>query len=427
MTSDELLVKRGVLCDNIKVKRKKLKPMSSYDSEFWSTQAEICKLEQERLTIHSQLEYHEYVECGVEVSRKQWEESSEKAIAIANEYQAHRVQESIANKQAERLGAKNPERFLRAAFVKLFNSSRIGFNIAKTSKGRRDTGPQSSMRNDMEVRYNAVQTGVIWEPVLHFWVDKYSVNAAHLFPWRCADSMDAIFGEGSQSELFSAVNGLFLHKEIEAALDKGVIAIVPDVDLEPDESLEPSEDKQNRQQRLRDWEQEGPHNYKTIILDWNYKDLEEPRFSKSYPVETLKQLHNRPLQFNNDFRPRSRYVWWTFLNAITQLSWRQKEDDKTAIQKEVRRSTRYWGTRGRYVKKNQILGFIEELGQDVESIAETILENAIEEQGHLEPDPTAIAVMSSEIIRKGKERDKNNDNDSEDEDDEDGEDEPRYD
>ena len=59
--------------------------------------------------------------------------------------------------------------------------------------------------------------------------------------------MDAIFGEGSQSELFSAVNGLFLHKEIEAALDKGVIAIVPDVDLERYESLEPSDDKQNRQ------------------------------------------------------------------------------------------------------------------------------------------------------------------------------------
>ncbi|KAF4458750.1 hypothetical protein FALBO_14504 [Fusarium albosuccineum] len=45
--------------------------------------------------------------------------------------------------------------------------------------------------------------------------------------------MDDIFGKGSVDEIFSPLNGLFLHVKVEAALDKGLIAIVPDVDLEP--------------------------------------------------------------------------------------------------------------------------------------------------------------------------------------------------
>jgi len=47
-------------------------------------------------------------------------------------------------------------------------------------------------------------------------------EAAHLYT-----STDIIFGAGSSNELFSWRNGLILHKIIEAALDKGVIAIVP--------------------------------------------------------------------------------------------------------------------------------------------------------------------------------------------------------
>jgi hypothetical protein len=41
------------------------------------------------------------------------------------------------------------------------------------------------------------------------------------------------------------------------------------------------------------------------------------------PFKTMAELHERPLKFLNDFRPRSRYVWWTYLNAITQMSWRE--------------------------------------------------------------------------------------------------------
>ena len=41
------------------------------------------------------------------------------------------------------------------------------------------------------------------------------------------------FGPASINDLFSPCNGLFLEKDIEKALDRGLIAIVPHVNLDP--------------------------------------------------------------------------------------------------------------------------------------------------------------------------------------------------
>jgi hypothetical protein len=218
----------------------------------------IENAEQERLAEHSRLEFRNYAAKGGALSLSEWQESAEKAMAIQREQEAYEQQESIARKQADRLSITKSGRQLQEAFVKLFNTSRIGFNITNAQKGRRDTSPQSNMRKEMRQKYCGGNGGAVWEPALYCWGDLF--HAAHLFPWCCADTMDTIFGEGSQSELFSAVNGLFLHHRIEDALEKGVIAIVPDVDLEPQEILIPSQDTEERQQRVRDWEQQEPKN-----------------------------------------------------------------------------------------------------------------------------------------------------------------------
>ena len=242
----------------------------------------------------------------------------------------------------------------------------------------------------------------LWEPVLEVAIDWDLIKAAHLFPWRCVDSMDAIFGPGAKGELFSYKNGLFLHPRIEDALDKGLIAIVPNVQTDSDA------------EELRAWEKNDPKEYKTIVLDWTSPRIKEILFSKRFGVQSLEGFHNKPLKFLTDARPRSRFIWWIFLSAITKLSWRQKQDDKTAIQLEVGKRTRYWGTRGKYVRENQLLGFIEELGQDVNSI----LDNKLEEEETPEPEFEAVALLASETIRKRKLEDED-----EDEDEDEGEDE----
>ncbi|KAK0727589.1 hypothetical protein B0T26DRAFT_695111, partial [Lasiosphaeria miniovina] len=166
------------------------------------------------------------------------------------------------------------------------------------------------------------------------------------------DLMDSIFGTGARDELFSPVNGIFLYPLIERAFDRGFLVI--------------------------DWETITSREYRIIVV-----------FSKElYNLEfnNLAGLHGGGLQFLNESRPRARYVWWTFLNAITQLTWKGI----------VLKGTRYWGTHGRYVKKNMLLGFVKEIGHDVSSIAESIMEHAIEEEeggpADQGPDKLGLAV-----------------------------------
>jgi hypothetical protein len=44
-------------------------------------------------------------------------------------------------------------------------------------------------------------------------------------------------------------------------------------------------------------------------------------------MHSLLDLHGRQLNFRTDFRPRDRYVWWTFMKAILVNGWRQKQTE----------------------------------------------------------------------------------------------------
>ncbi|KAK0723278.1 hypothetical protein B0T26DRAFT_772767 [Lasiosphaeria miniovina] len=164
-------------------------------------------------------------------------------------------------------------------FVKLFNTSRLGFDLNATSKGRRETSDQSMMRDLMKQAYCPGSNG-IWDPVLGTWVDKKVGIAAHLFPWRSADLMDSIFGIGARDELFSAVNGIFLHSAIEEAFDRGFLVIVPDTNLEPKDSAAPWEDKDERHQALKDWETTFPREYRITVFDATASTMQEVVFPK---------------------------------------------------------------------------------------------------------------------------------------------------
>jgi hypothetical protein len=78
----------------------------------------------------------------------------------------------------------------------------------------------------MKQVYCGGNPALIWEPVLGVWVDNDLAIAAHLFPWRSADMMNAIFGPGSRDELFSAANGLFLHPKIEQAFNSVMLMLL---------------------------------------------------------------------------------------------------------------------------------------------------------------------------------------------------------
>ncbi|KAI1400229.1 hypothetical protein F4819DRAFT_380121 [Hypoxylon fuscum] len=95
-------------------------------------------------------------------------------------------------------------------------------------------------------------------------------------------------------------------------------------------------------------------------------------------------------------------MWWTYLNSVVNLSYRYKSTRGLGVDKEVELGNRYWGTRGKYVKRNQLLGFVEHLGQDIENISSSsIMEHGIEEEGEEEkPNTAAVVVVADTTIRQ---------------------------
>ena len=405
---------------------KKVKPSPSYDSDFWTANAGISRLYQLRVGVDSRLKFLKYKETSDEnVSEDDWL-ADEQAQNLERQILAYRQAEEIAKKQASRL-IKDSRTELSAIFFNLFYTSPQGLNIRNGGKGRRETNIQSDMRKQMKEMYCPdAPKRALWDPITANWEMAGTLHVAHLYAWRQVDSMDAIFGPGSKDEIFSPRNGLFMRKSISNALDEGRIAIVPNVDLEPKDQDFPHDDLAKQTQSLRDWEKASTKEYKVVVLERNIKHLQDNIWQDRGELKTLADLNGRPLKFLNDFRPRARYVWWTFMNAILQASWRQNFDENNVLFREVAKATRYWGSPGSYVKKNMLRGFVDELGQDIESILD-ISEDDTGDTSDLDQDKIIPGVITNEALFQAKEAEKKNDESGdEDEPGEDDEDDFRY-
>lgn len=400
MSTEELRASVSNAADDIKKARKAFKRQVSMDAEYWENYSTLIQLNQTHVGLQSKLSLQSFTEqAGTNVTEDDWHHRPEAQDLMA---QLHGWEQfgSIAKKHI----SKMQERFKsgRQNWVNLFATSKLGFNL-EGGVGRRDTSHQSNFAQEMVKAYcpdtsNSQPKNHRWDPVLRRWGHSELIHAAHLFPWAQKDFMNDIFGDGAIEEIFKPCNGLFLHVDLEKALDKGHIAIVPDVELEPRNPHSPQDDQAERQDRIREWESKSVKEYKVIVVSQQRTVIEKIIFHKddNYGVSTLQDLHNRKLIFKTTSRPRARYVWWAFLNTILRTAWTSKNGDQNVQHAEVRKVTRYWGTRGRYVMQNQLLGFIEELGQDVNSI----VDYAITEEGNEEADPCAITVAVCDAIQR---------------------------
>ncbi|CEI63222.1 unnamed protein product [Fusarium venenatum] len=132
----------------------------------------------------------------------------------------------------------------------------------------------------------------------------------------------------------------------------------------------PNDDEQIRHDRSKEWEKMEPKEYKVMVLDIKHREVNRPIYEFDVlGFERLIELHERKLKFRTDFRPRSRYIWWTFLNAIFRTAW-NKTNDRNIQHEEAQKSACYWGK-----------SFVEEIGHDVESILTIGTET--EEQGEI--------------------------------------------
>jgi hypothetical protein len=216
--------------EDIGEKAKKLKPSTSYDSDFWRANAEIslCQL---RAGMRSRLQFLDYGEASSDYELEDDWLASEQAQNLEHQILAYRQAEELAKKQAYRL--QDSPTGLSAIFFKLFTSSPQGLNI-KAGVRHRETNHQSNMVKQMRKKYCPdAPKGIFWDPITGCWALGDRLPVAYLYAWRQVDSMDTIFGPGAKADIFSPENGLFMDKKIEKALIQGLIVIVPNVDLEP--------------------------------------------------------------------------------------------------------------------------------------------------------------------------------------------------
>ncbi|KAI8245730.1 hypothetical protein K4K55_000939 [Colletotrichum sp. SAR 10_96] len=393
-TQEELDDQHQRVTYEVEKKRRKLEPSKSFGSNFWSDSATIEQMQMDEVALEAHINFLKAKNNGEVKTLEEWLAKDDNH-RWPTKYLAHKQSMEIDTKHAN--NTRVEEGSLRNTMVKLFLTSRLGLALTNIAVSKRDNKDQLSFRDQMLKRYcpDRQYKDLRWDPVLGEWGRSEWIHAAHLFPHRFKDSMDSIFGPGTIKELFKAQNGLFLHKDIEQALDDGVLAIVPDVDLEPADLDLPLNDAEERKQRLRDWEKLEVKEYKIIIIDPSHPTLTEERtLSINQDIHSLLELHGRKITFLTDFRPRARYIWWVFLASVTVAGWRtkiQKPDVANAITKEIRAGTRYWGTPGTYITRNVLESFIISIGHDARSFIE---DDENHEKEKVEPDDCALSLIA---------------------------------
>ena len=382
----------------IKKARKELKPQSSFSSEFWSAAAGIENLRHQKALIQRKISTLSFPGTMAE-----WEKT-EAAAELFQEMKATEVGETICKRQSKVLSSVDSiKKATQQSFIKLFITSSLGLGITNTGAGRRDSSQQSRFRSDLIEVYNAKhpRSEYIWCPIFGDYFPKNATTAAHLFAYKHGqETMDAIFGPTSTSELFSPRNGLLVNTSFEEVFDIGFLAIVPFLPDNPS----PKE--------LSDWASSDPKEYKVRIIDWENKNINTP-INKDGSC-TWRDFDGKRLEFLNHFRPRARYLYFHYCLQILRLSWRHAYDKSKvgeAIRGEIGKS--YWGTTGRYLPKYMLFAFVEAIGQKWEHL----IENGIEGEEKIEGDRYTLLSTATSHITQRKEDDKSDDEDDSDDDD----------
>jgi hypothetical protein len=360
-------------------KRSKLKHQDSYDSTWWGSNASLVVTQQELAELHMRIQYRQYRSKGGNHNFEQWCREDNTGRDLSRKSSALSLTERLYRDQAAILRHTSKLGQMRASWAKLFKTGMSGFAAPASSDGKRQPTDQSIMRRDMARVYCNVHdmdsNAALWDHAIGKWEPADSVVTAHLFPWKSREWMELIFGPGTRDDLFTSKNGLFLHKKVEIALEKGMLTIVPDVLLDtPDPSQPTLSIREVNRRRIKEWQKKETKEFKFRVLDPKDTSVTKQIYSKAanpnYPIETIAQLHNRRLRFRGDARPRTRYLWWVHVNAIVNASVRQarayKADDSSIVH-EVERVGHYWGTMGLYMKSEHLRAIADLVGHTLQS------------------------------------------------------------
>jgi hypothetical protein len=116
----------------------------------------------------------------------------------------------------------------------------------------------------------------LWEPVLGV-VEGWVMSRLRIFsPGGALILWTQFLGQEQRASYSVTKKDSFT----EDTFDKGLIAIVPNVQTNSDA------------EELRAREKNNPKEYKAIVLDWTSPRIKEALFSKRFGVQSLEDLHN---------------------------------------------------------------------------------------------------------------------------------------
>ncbi|RWQ91615.1 hypothetical protein C8Q69DRAFT_122967 [Paecilomyces variotii] len=338
------------LDDMLRVAKKTLRPQGSFNAEFWAETAEFNNIMIQRAETERNISLQDF-----KGPRSEWE-TTEEAKSILERIKAYKVQRRICDQRSEKVGEKGSHS-LRASFVKLFTTSQMGLEIKDTGAGKRDGKLQIQVRKATIDAYGSrhpTEEDLLWCPILERWTPESEMTAAPLFAWMHGqDTMDAIFGTTDTPELFSPKNGLMISTCIEKYFDSGKIVLVPDI---PEHASIID---------IKGWVKRDPRQYKIRILDPNWKKLDK----LIHPWIGLKwsALQDRRLVFKTQFRPRARYVYFHYCVQVLRHIWQQETPDAIGVLTDEEGKP-FWATPSKYMSKNMLRAFVEELGHEYEGL-----------------------------------------------------------
>ncbi|QDS70926.1 hypothetical protein FKW77_006679 [Venturia effusa] len=368
--------------------KKRLKPQSSFDEQYWTKAAQVGETKQQITQLKHQISVATFQSENQGASIDEYFESEDGKNFLVR-LKAEEIETNNYKKQAERMKSSGSEMKQQSqAFLKFFLTSSLGLQLKGPTAGDRDTRDQSQFRAAMIEAYNLrnpnPKLAKIWCPFLGDWVLAQEMQASHIFPYRYGqDTMSAIFGEDANGELFSYNNGLMLHQNVEKYFEKGLFCIVPKIN-DPRDVAE-----------VQKWDQDLVKEYMVRIIDNKHPYIDQE--VASFCGKTWRQMDGMKLRFRNNERPRARYLYFHMVCMLLQHTWNKDKKGAVPATMKDQLGNVFWGSRGKYMKQSMILAFIDQMGHDYDQL----LENATPDKQQ-EEEEIALAVASDLLLSAAK-------------------------
>ena len=187
--------------------------------------------------------------------------------------------------------------------------------------------------------------------------------------------------EEGKSELFRACNGILWSEQAESRFSKGLFTIVPDLDEDPTPA------------QTEAWQLSDQKEYRIRVLDADHKDMRV--LIKPDSELRWADLDNKRLQWRTNFRPRARYLYYSYVEMMLRQTYHPKSNMNAAAIRRKEAGRNFWGSAGPYMKRSMLLGFVEEMGHEYEYLMEGAMD--ADDKGGDEDDdgdkPAEVAVM----------------------------------